>query len=565
MPILLPFYSRMSYFILLCIKLTKHLTHSRCHTDTAMCELVTALNPAAHGRSGWDCPDGQRPAVPVCQHSESAWGGVNCNKGVVVGIFLIGLGLKGTLPSSLGSLTRLTMLDIHFNSITGSIPATLGLLSEVIDIRLDGNALTGPVPFSVCSLGNLKSLSLNGNSLSCLPECLRYVAATSYASVHDVICSAGYVLSCPVLYLHAMSCHTRPHNSRTHTPRPYCYYYVFFSITNNYNHNIISYPILSLPIPKVPTLQPTSAAPSSAVSVEGPMGSLSRIYTSSDSSLIEGLYKAPELKLRAPQGMTFTYGLEGLFGSAAYLDGTGQYLVAPAIGLPAGPKTVSFWVKLDTVFGGSGSGLGGGGETTSQTGTGGTASALVPGVYLLAIGGAGPCTSRLTILVSLTEDSNKNALDVQNGCESVVGVSKDLFNVFSMVGKWTHIAITSTTDLGTALFVNGVSVAVDLNSLTDINVTSGSVLVVGAGMTHQGEVPYIDSNTAGYMHGAIDNIYVYSAALTSEDVFLVYKAQMERFHWDRYIPKISSPLVKNILSWMGAVLGIGVGVMVVSV
>ena len=109
--------------------------------DKAMCELAAALDPKSRGHSGWECTEDGRPREELCVESRSGWGGVKCNKGVVEAIFLIGLGLKGSLPSSLGSLTRLTMLDLHYNSITGTIPVTLGLLSEVMYIRLDGNAL----------------------------------------------------------------------------------------------------------------------------------------------------------------------------------------------------------------------------------------------------------------------------------------------------------------------------------------------------------------------------------------------------------------------------------------
>ena len=79
--------------------------------------------------------------MEVCDGDASNWGGVKCKDGAVVAVVLIAQHLQGSLPSSLGSLTRLTMLDLHYNSITGTIPVTLGLLSEVMYIRLDGNAL----------------------------------------------------------------------------------------------------------------------------------------------------------------------------------------------------------------------------------------------------------------------------------------------------------------------------------------------------------------------------------------------------------------------------------------
>jgi hypothetical protein len=71
---------------------------------------------------------------------------VTCADGDITKIYLNGNNLKGTLPSSLGSLTKLTIMALNDNSLEGTIPSSLGSLTELIDIRLGCNSLTGQVP-----------------------------------------------------------------------------------------------------------------------------------------------------------------------------------------------------------------------------------------------------------------------------------------------------------------------------------------------------------------------------------------------------------------------------------
>ena len=40
-------------------------------------------------------------------------------------------GYLGTIPSTIGQLTKLTYLGIEYNKLTGAIPASIGLLSSL--------------------------------------------------------------------------------------------------------------------------------------------------------------------------------------------------------------------------------------------------------------------------------------------------------------------------------------------------------------------------------------------------------------------------------------------------
>ncbi len=77
-----------------------------------------------------------------------------------------GIGLRGSIPAELGSLTHLEHLDLGYNELTGSIPAELGSLAHLEFLDLGTNALTGPIPAELGSLTNLRHLDLEHNELT---------------------------------------------------------------------------------------------------------------------------------------------------------------------------------------------------------------------------------------------------------------------------------------------------------------------------------------------------------------------------------------------------------------
>jgi Leucine-rich repeat (LRR) protein len=76
------------------------------------------------------------------------------------------VGLIGSIPSEIGSLSRLSSLFLNLNQLTGVIPAKIGLLTELSGLYLDKNQLTGTIPSAVGSLARLNDLSLYLNQLS---------------------------------------------------------------------------------------------------------------------------------------------------------------------------------------------------------------------------------------------------------------------------------------------------------------------------------------------------------------------------------------------------------------
>ena len=93
------------------------------------------------------------------------WGGVTCSGGHVREIRLHGNNLQGELPSLLGALPQLSILDVSQNAIGGRLPAALGALGELRELDFGANRLTGWIPAAMGALSKLSLLDLHSNLL----------------------------------------------------------------------------------------------------------------------------------------------------------------------------------------------------------------------------------------------------------------------------------------------------------------------------------------------------------------------------------------------------------------
>lgn len=76
------------------------------------------------------------------------------------------LGLKGSLPDSLFSLTSLVSLSANYNSFSGTIPTRISELTALDELYLYDNELSGQIPTQIGSLTGLEVLNLGQNTFS---------------------------------------------------------------------------------------------------------------------------------------------------------------------------------------------------------------------------------------------------------------------------------------------------------------------------------------------------------------------------------------------------------------
>ena len=49
----------------------------------------------------------------------------------------------GVIPTTIGQLTKLSILELHSNEFNGTIPSSIGQMSSLTALYLYGNSLTG--------------------------------------------------------------------------------------------------------------------------------------------------------------------------------------------------------------------------------------------------------------------------------------------------------------------------------------------------------------------------------------------------------------------------------------
>ncbi|KAG5527510.1 hypothetical protein RHGRI_028420 [Rhododendron griersonianum] len=74
--------------------------------------------------------------------------------------------LQGILPPTLGNLTQLVHLDLSRTNMGGPISSSIGHLSNLANLYLHSNQLNGPIPSSIGHLSNLANLYLHSNQLN---------------------------------------------------------------------------------------------------------------------------------------------------------------------------------------------------------------------------------------------------------------------------------------------------------------------------------------------------------------------------------------------------------------
>ena len=74
--------------------------------------------------------------------------------------------LTGAIPADLERLVNLEQLNLSYNTLSGTIPTWLGNLSKLEVLELSASHLTGTIPGELAHLTNLKDLELSFNNLN---------------------------------------------------------------------------------------------------------------------------------------------------------------------------------------------------------------------------------------------------------------------------------------------------------------------------------------------------------------------------------------------------------------
>ena len=96
----------------------------------------------------------------------SFWGGVMYDQGRVTGLRILSNDLQGSLPESLGDLTKLEILDLGNNRLYGPLPYSIPTLRNLSVLRLNDNSLSGNIPGSLSNLTQLRFLILGRNQFT---------------------------------------------------------------------------------------------------------------------------------------------------------------------------------------------------------------------------------------------------------------------------------------------------------------------------------------------------------------------------------------------------------------
>jgi len=139
-----------------------------CHPAyNQLVDLYTNTNGAAWtDNSGWI-------TASTASCDPCTWYGITCdNQNNVIGIDLFNNNLVGTVPTSIGELTKLRTLKLMNNDLTGTFPDIWTELTALEFIDLSNNGFTGSMPLSLSSLIKLNTLYIENNNMDgpLLPE-----------------------------------------------------------------------------------------------------------------------------------------------------------------------------------------------------------------------------------------------------------------------------------------------------------------------------------------------------------------------------------------------------------
>jgi Leucine-rich repeat (LRR) protein len=75
--------------------------------------------------------------------------------------------ISGTVPSTVGQMTSLLGFSIHDTRISGSLPTELALLTALEVLYIDASGITGPFPEAICNLASIEEFYSDCEEIGC--------------------------------------------------------------------------------------------------------------------------------------------------------------------------------------------------------------------------------------------------------------------------------------------------------------------------------------------------------------------------------------------------------------
>jgi hypothetical protein len=125
-------------------------------------QALVDLYHSTHGGVTWDT-DHQWLVGDPC---DNQWPGVHCTANRVTKLDLSGVLRSGTLPESIGQLTRLEHLDLTWSGMIGVIPESITNLTHLKFLLLSNNHFHGSLPQDLSNMTALGFVELTGNRLT---------------------------------------------------------------------------------------------------------------------------------------------------------------------------------------------------------------------------------------------------------------------------------------------------------------------------------------------------------------------------------------------------------------